>query len=167
MVWSGLLGLLDSDILLRQQVLNQLAKSLQTIWEQVVDDFFIVFDKVTLIELEFTILVELPKDDQQAPRVRRVRLQSFKENSGYLVFDNWTASFVNLRDNITDLVSVWVRIPKLVNCRIYEANSRFFVQELHHAVEDILHLIFGISALQKVQNYRVDHRVRLPCLSVR
>lgn len=127
MVWSGLLGLLDSDILLRQQVLYQLAKSLQTIWEQVVDDFFIVFDKVTLIELELSILVKLSKDDQQAPRVRRVRLQSFKENSSYLIFDYWIASFVDLRNNIADLVSVRVRIPKLVNRRVYEANSRFLI----------------------------------------
>ena len=56
--------LLRSFLLLWLQILDQSAEALETVWEQVVDYFFVVRYKVALIELELAILVELSKNDK-------------------------------------------------------------------------------------------------------
>ena len=79
--------------------LDQSAEALKAVGEQVFDDLSVVRHEVALIELKLAILVEFSKNDEQAPRVRRMGLEPLEKHSSYLVLDVRLAPLVDFCQN--------------------------------------------------------------------
>jgi hypothetical protein len=165
---GSLLGLL---LLVLVLLFKQDLKRLQTVLEQQRHCFVLVHERVVHEAVE-PVLHQLPKIDREAPRVRSVRLEPFKENALDLLLDDGIGSHEQRVQQQTRAVSMCVRVAQLIDDRFEQHNPRGLIKFLSYLLEQFVVaviFIFRASVLQvllsDIQNNSVDYERTWHCFA--